>query len=266
MSLPLYQVDAFASAAFGGNPAAVMPLESWLPDATLQAIAAENNLAETAFFVPQRNDNGGGDYHLRWFTPTLEIDLCGHATLASGEIVLNHLEKSRDKVAFHTRSGVLTVARDGGRLAMDFPTYGNEPAPAAEIPAVAKAIGAEVKALHRDWAYIAELADEDTVRNLDPDIAAIQALPLDVLVTARGAKADFVSRVFVPKYGIPEDPVTGKAHCLLAPYWSAKFGGRTTFFARQVSRRGGELWLTLAGDRLKMSGHAVLTVTGQFHL
>ncbi len=266
MSLPFYQVDAFTSAAFGGNPAAVMPLTSWLPDATLQAIAAENNLAETAFFVPQRNDKGDGDYHLRWFTPTPEIDLCGHATLASGEVVLNHLEKNRDQVAFHTRSGVLTVARDGQRLAMDFPTYGNVPAPAAEIPAVAKAIGAEVKALHRDWAYVAELADEDTVRNLKPDIDAIRALPLDVLVTARGAKADFVSRVFVPKYGIPEDPVTGKAHCLLTPYWSAKFGGRTTFFARQVSQRGGELWLTLAGGRLKMSGHAVLTITGQFHL
>ena len=261
MSLPFYQVDAFSSAAFGGNPAAVIPLKEWLPDATLQAIAVENNLAETAFFVPK-----GGDYHLRWFTPTLEIDLCGHATLASGEIVLNQLEKSRDKVAFHTRSGVLTVARDGERLAMDFPTYGNVPAPRAEIAAVEKAIGAEVKALHRDWAYIAELADEDTVRNLTPDIDAIRALPLDVLATARGAKADFVSRVFVPKYGIPEDPVTGKAHCLLAPYWSAKFGGRTTFFARQVSKRGGELWLTLADGRLTMSGHAVLTVTGQFHL
>lgn len=261
MSLPLYQVDAFASAAFGGNPAAVMPLKEWLPDSTLQAIAAENNLAETAFFVPR-----GDDYQLRWFTPTLEIDLCGHATLASGEIVLNHLQKNRDKVAFHTRSGVLTVVRDGQRLAMDFPTYASQPAPVAEIPAVARAIGAEVKALHRDWAYIAELADENAVRDLAPDIAAIAALPLDVLVTARGAKADFVSRVFVPKYGIPEDPVTGKAHCLLTPYWSAKFGGRATFFARQLSKRGGELWLTLAGDRLKMSGHAVLVLTGQFHL
>ncbi len=266
MSLPFYQVDAFTSAAFGGNPAAIIPLKEWLPDATLQAIAVENNLAETAFFVPQRNDNAGGDYHLRWFTPTLEIDLCGHATLASGEVVLNHLDKGRDKVAFHTRSGVLTVTRDGQRLAMDFPTYGNVPAPQAEIAAVAKALGAEVKALHRDWAYIAELADEDAVRNLTPDIDAIRALPLDVLATARGAKADFVSRVFVPKYGIPEDPVTGKAHCLLTPYWSAKLGGRSTFFARQVSKRGGELWLTLADGRLKMSGHAVLTITGQFHL
>lgn len=261
MSIPLYQVDAFTDKPFGGNPAAVMPLKSWLPDAALQAIAAENNLAETAFFVPQ-----GNDYHLRWFTPTIEMDLCGHATLASGEIVLNHLEKNRDKVAFHTKSGVLTVARDGERLAMDFPTYGNEPAPTEDYAAVAKALGAEVQELHRDWAYIAVLKDEDTVRRLSPDFAAIKALPLDVLATARGARADFVSRVFVPKYGIDEDPVTGKAHCLLTPFWSSKLGGRTTFFARQVSLRGGELWLTLSGGRVKMSGHAVLTITGAFHL
>jgi PhzF family phenazine biosynthesis protein len=265
-SYPFFQVDAFASAAFGGNPAAVIPLPHWLPDTTLQAIAVENNLAETAFFVPQPDSKGGNDYHLRWFTPTLEIDLCGHATLASAEIVLNHLDKGRDKVSFHTRSGELTVSRDGERLQMDFPTYPNVPAAPSEIPAVERALGAKVKALHKDWAYVAELADEATVRDLKPDLDAIKALPLDVLATARGAKADFVSRVFVPKYGIPEDPVTGKAHCLLAPYWSAQFGGRTTFFARQVSRRGGELWLTLSDGRLKMSGHAVLTITGQFHL
>lgn len=266
MSLPFYQVDAFTTAAFGGNPAAVMPLTEWLPDATLLAIAAENNLAETAFFVPQPNANGGADFHLRWFTPVVEMDLCGHATLASAEIILNHLHKGRDKVAFHTRSGVLTVTRDGERLAMDFPTRDHAPAPAAEIPAVAKALGAEVKALHKGWTYLAELADEPTVRDLQPDMSAIAALPLGVIVTARGAKADFVSRVFLPNIGIPEDPVTGGAHCMLVPYWSKQFGGRTTFFARQVSKRGGELWLTLEGTRLRMSGHAVLTITGQFHL
>lgn len=261
MSLPFYQVDAFTSAAFGGNPAAVMPLTEWLPDATLQAIAAENNLAETAFFVPQ-----GEDFHLRWFTPAVEIDLCGHATLASGEIVLNHLQKGREQVAFHTRSGVLTVARDGARLAMDFPTRPVTPATQAERATVAKVLGVEIKALQGGWIYIAELADEPTVRDLVPDMAAIATLPLGVVVTARGAKADFVSRVFLPKIGIPEDPVTGSTHCSLVPYWSAKFGGRTTFFARQVSKRGGELWLALEGNRLRMSGHAVLTIIGQFHI
>ncbi|HWA47681.1 MAG TPA: PhzF family phenazine biosynthesis protein [Dongiaceae bacterium] len=261
MSLPLYQVDAFTDRAFGGNPAAVMPLKEWLPDATMQAIAAENNLAETAFFVAE-----GNDYRLRWFTPTIEIDLCGHATLASGEIVLNHLDKRRSEVAFHTRSGKLTVWRDNGRLVMDFPAEKSGPAEDSEIPAVAKAIGADVEALHRgSWAYIAVLKDEDVVRNLKPDIAAIQALPYDVVATARGTKSEIASRVFVPKYGIPEDPVTGKAHCLLMPYWCAVLN-RTTLFARQVSPRGGELWLTLTGDRVKMAGHAVLTVTGQFHL
>lgn len=261
MSLPLYQVDAFTSRAFGGNPAAVMPLQEWLPDATMQAIAAENNLAETAFFVAE-----GNDYRLRWFTPTIEIDLCGHATLASGEIILNHLDKRRSDVAFHTRSGKLTVWRDNGRLVMDFPAEKNVRAQDSEIPAVAKAIGAEVQALHRgNWGYIAVLKDEDVVRHLKPDIAAIHALPYDVVATARGGKSDIASRVFVPKYGIPEDPVTGKAHCLLMPYWCEVLG-RTTLFARQVSPRGGELWLTLTGDRVKMAGHAVLTVTGQFHL
>ncbi len=260
MSLPLYQVDAFTSQAFGGNPAAVMPLPEWLPDATMQAIAAENNLAETAFFVAE-----GNDYRLRWFTPTIEMDLCGHATLASGEIVLNHLDKRRETVVFHTRSGALTVWRDSGRLVMDFPAEKSAPAPADEIPAVEAALGAEVHALHRGWAYIAVLKDEQTVGNLKPDLAAIHALPYDVIATARGGKSDIASRVFVPKYGIPEDPVTGKAHCLLMPYWGAVLG-RTTLFARQVSRRGGELWLTLTGDRVKMAGHAVLTITGQFHL
>lgn len=260
MSLPLYQVDAFSSAPFGGNPAAVMPLKEWLPDATMQAIAAENNLAETAFFVAE-----GDDYRLRWFTPEVEIDLCGHATLASGEIVLNHLDKRRDKVVFHTRSGALTVSRSDKRLAMDFPAYTYERARDDEIPAVAAALGAELQELQRGWAYIAVLKDEMAVRALEPDMAAIKALPLDVIATARGNKCDIASRVFVPKYGIPEDPVTGKAHCLLMPYWCDVLG-RTTLFARQVSKRGGELWLSLENGRVKMSGHAVLTVTGQFHL
>ncbi|WP_119302202.1 PhzF family phenazine biosynthesis protein [Dongia deserti] len=257
MALKFFQVDAFASKPFAGNPAAVMPLPEWLPDETLQAIAAEHNLAETAYFVPK-----GQDFHLRWFTPTVEMPLCGHATLASAYIALNHLEPERDNVVFHTLSGALTVARDGERLLMDFPTRTNEPAPASEIAPVAEAIGAQIVDLRRGWTYLAVVESEDIVRYLKPDIAKIAALPLDVVVTARGAKADFVSRVFVPKFGIPEDPVTGAAHCLLVPYW-AEVLERKTFFARQVSQRGGELWLRLEGDRLKMAGQAVLTVTGE---
>jgi PhzF family phenazine biosynthesis protein len=260
MALPFYQVDAFTSKAFGGNPAAVMPLPEWLPDPTLQAIAAEHNLAETAFFVPQ-----GRDFHLRWFTPTVEMPLCGHATLASAYVVLNHLDRARDSVVFHTLSGPLSVAHDDDRLVMDFPARSTEPAQASELAPVAEAIGARVTDLRRGWTYLAVVESEDIVRSLKPDVARIAALPLDVTVTARGAKADFVSRVFVPKVGIPEDPVTGAAHCLLAPYWSQVLE-RKTFFARQLSSRGGELWLRVEGDRVKMAGHAVLTVTGQVHI
>lgn len=260
MVLKFFQVDAFTSKPFAGNPAAVMPLEEWLPDERLQAIAAEHNLAETAYFVPQ-----GRDYHLRWFTPTVEMPLCGHATLASAYVLFNQLERSRDNVVFHTLSGPLTVARDGDRLEMDFPVRTNEPASPSEMAPVADAIGAKVTDLRRGWTYLAVVESEDVVRNLKPDLAKIAALPLDVTVTARGAKADFVSRVFVPKVGIPEDPVTGGAHCMLVPYWSNVME-RKTFFARQVSSRGGELWLRLEGDRVKMAGHAVLTVTGEVHV
>jgi PhzF family phenazine biosynthesis protein len=260
MRLPFFQVDAFTGKPFAGNPAAVMPLKEWLPDATLAAIAAEHNLAETAYLVPQ-----GRDFHLRWFTPTVEMPLCGHATLASAYIVLNHLEPERDNVVFHTLSGALTVTRDGDRLVMDFPIRTSEPATASEIAPVAGAIGARVVDLRRGWTYLAVVESEEIVRNLKPDIARIAALPLDVTVTARGAKADFVSRVFVPKVGVPEDPVTGAAHCLLVPYW-AEVLERKTFFARQVSQRGGELWLRLEADRVKMAGQAVMTVTGEVHL
>lgn len=260
MALKFFQVDAFASKPFTGNPAAVMSLQEWLPDTTLQAIAAEHNLAETAYFVPK-----GPDFHLRWFTPTVEMPLCGHATLASAYIVLNHLDRQRDNVVFHTLSGPLSVTRDGDRLMMDFPVRPTEPAAVSELAPVAEAIGAKVIDLRRGWTYLAVVESEDVVRNLKPDIAKIAALPLDVIVTARGAKADFVSRVFVPKFGIPEDPVTGAAHCLLVPYWSQVLE-RKTFFARQVSPRGGELWLRLEGDRVKMAGHAVLTVTGEVHV
>lgn len=258
--MKFFQVDAFTSRPFAGNPAAVMPLKEWLPDQMLQAIAAEHNLAETAFFVPQ-----GRDFHLRWFTPSVEVPLCGHATLASAHVVLNELDRSRDSVVFHTLSGALTVARDGGRLVMDFPTYKTDPAALSDVEPVAQALGAKVIDLRRARHYLAVLESEDIVRNLAPDLGKVAALPLDVFVTARGAKADFVSRVFLPKISIPEDPVTGGAHCFLAPYW-AEVLERKTFFARQLSARGGELWLRLEGDRLKMSGHAVLTVTGEVNV
>jgi PhzF family phenazine biosynthesis protein len=256
ITIPITQIDAFTDRAFAGNPAAVMVLDHWLEDRTLQAIAAENNLAETAFLVRDADK-----YLLRWFTPTVEVDLCGHATLASGHHVLGTLEPGRADVTFMTRSGPLRVTRAGDRLAMDFPARPMSLAPDEAIPAVSRAIGAEVLALRQAWAYLAELKDEATVRDLRPDIAAIRQLPLDLVVTAPGSDCDFVSRVFVPKFGIPEDPVTGLAHCSLGPYWGEKLG-KKSMFARQVSPRGGEIWLELAGERVTLSGHCMEVLSG----
>lgn len=244
--LPLWQVDAFASARFKGNPAAVVPLPDWLPDATLQAIAQENNLAETAFLVEE-----GGGYRLRWFTPAVEVDLCGHATLASGYVVDRHLKPGIGSVAFSTRSGRLTVTREGERYSLDFPAY--PPVPQAD-PGIAPAIGVAPLEVWAAGMVVALLPDEAAVRAVKPDFRALAALPGDgLIVTSPGQDADFVSRYFVPQSGIDEDPVTGSAHCRLAPFWAARLG-KTDFFARQVSARGGELWITLAGERVRIAG------------
>jgi PhzF family phenazine biosynthesis protein len=260
MRVPIYQVDAFTDRLFGGNPAAVCPLEEWLPDDTLQAIAAENNLAETAFFI-----RDGDGYALRWFTPTVEVDLCGHATLASAHVILTRLEPRRDGVAFATRqAGVLTVARQGDKLAMDFPA--RPAAPATPPATLAEAVGrapSEVRAA-RDYLAIYENAAE--VAALAPDFAALSRLDRSVIVTAPGAAGvDFVSRFFAPLFGVPEDPVTGSAHCTLVPYWAKRLG-KSQLEARQISRRGGALSCTLAGDRVVMAGHAVLYLEGRISI
>jgi predicted PhzF superfamily epimerase YddE/YHI9 len=234
MKLRLFQVDAFASRVFAGNPAAVVPLERWLDDATLQAIAAENNLSETAFFV-----GGEGDYAIRWMTPVEEVDLCGHATLASGWVVMNELEPGRREVGFRSKSGPLSVAARGERLALDFPAWPPQPA---------------------------VFDSEGDVRALQPDMAKTAALDrLGVIATAPGRDCDFVSRFFAPGAGIPEDPVTGRAHCTLVPYWSKRLG-RTSLFARQVSKRGGELWCEHRGERVEIAGHAVKYLEGVIEL
>lgn len=265
--LPFHQVDAFAEAAFEGNPAAVMPLGEWLPDAVMQAIAAENNLAETAFLVPSARDDA--DYDLRWFTPTVEVDLCGHATLASGFVLMELLEPGRTHVRYHTRSGPLEVTRRGEAYTLDFPS--RPPRPVEAVEAVARALGhAPRRVLQaRDTLAVFESAEE--VRALKPDMAAVAALPdtFAVLVTAPGTgrdgDVDFVSRFFAPAKGVPEDPVTGSAHCTLTPYWAERLG-KTRLRARQVSRRGGELACELAGERVRLTGQAVLTRSGTFHL
>ena len=255
MKLPMWQVDAFAAKRFAGNPAAVVPLEAWPDDATLVAIAAENNLAETAFLVPH-----GDDYAIRWFTPQVEVPLCGHATLGSGWVVLNRIEPGRAQVTFHSKSGPLTVARDGARLAMDFPSI--PPGPAAPNPALVAALGAAPRELYEGFQWLAVYASAAEVRALKPDFAALGKVPLHgVIATAPGEDCDFVSRFFAPAAGIDEDPVTGSAHCRLTPYWAKRLG-KTQLHARQVSARGGEVWCELKGERVKLSGHVAPYLEG----
>ncbi len=238
MELPIYQVDAFASQLFRGNPAAVVPLEQWLPDAMMQSIAAENNLAETAFFVQT-----GERYHLRWFTPAFEIDLCGHATLAAAWVIVRLLRPELREVVFDTRSGELRVAVQGDRLELDFPA--RAPQGVTPMGPVAEGLGGapETVLAARDYFVVYRTAAE--VAALKPDMALLmQCDKFGFIATAPGEDCDFVSRFFAPAAGVPEDPVTGSAHCSLIPYWAKRLG-KTEFFARQISARGGELWCAL---------------------
>ncbi|GAA4010870.1 PhzF family phenazine biosynthesis protein [Sphingomonas swuensis] len=258
MILPFFQVDAFAPAPLSGNPAAVMPLEEWLPDATLQAIAAENNLSETAFIVPL--DEEDADYHLRWFTPTVEVDLCGHATLATGHILL-----TGEQVRFRTRSGVLSVSRHDGLLWLDLPASRLREGSADQVLAALGTDGNVMLGEGANGAILVRLADEAAVRAICPDFARLRAIDALVMITAPGDQTDIASRVFASYHGIDEDPVTGSAHCALVPYW-AKELDRTRFSAAQVGRRGGELQCQLAGDRVRLGGEARTVIEGSFQL
>ena len=263
MKVSLYQVDAFTASLFGGNPAAVCPLEFWLDDATMQAVAAENNLAATAFLVPE-----GARYALRWFSPLNEIDLCGHATLASGFVVLKYLRPETSSVDFATRSGWLSVAREEEGFSMDLPTVLAEPCilPDALIDGLGVMPSETLKAVNGN--YMAVFDDPDAVAALAPDMARIATLhPGGVIATAPAHKpdVDFVSRFFAPSHGIPEDPVTGSAHCTLAPYWSSRLG-RGRLAARQISARGGEIVCEVQGVRTRLEGQAVLYLEGQIEI
>ncbi len=262
MEIPIYQVDAFTSRAFGGNPAAICPLDSWLDAATMQAIAEENNLSETAFFVAN-----GADYDIRWFTPTMEVDLAGHPTLASAHVIFEHLETGRDEVLFHTQIGDrLTITRDGGRIAMDFPS--RPPVPRDGLDGMAAALGAEPAEVLAARDGFAVFESEDQVRALAPDMARVAEIDVFcVIATAPGSKpdCDFVSRVFAPGAGIPEDPVTGSAHATLIPYWANRLG-KSELFARQISARGGELWCRDRGERVTIAGQAVTYMQGTLRL
>ena len=262
ITIPLYQVDAFTDRVFFGNPAAVCPLGEWLPNETMQAVAAENNLSETAFFVARPD----GDFDLRWFTPKIEVDLCGHATLASGHVMLNHLEPALDEVGFYTRSGRLTVARDGERLVMDFPSQPAEQTDEAGLPAdVSEPLGKAPSHLFASHTMMAVFDHHSQVAGLKPDFAKVAALEIPyVIATAPGdgEDVDFVSRFFAPTAGIDEDPVTGSAHTLLTPYWAERLG-RNSLVARQISERGGTLWCELKGEQVSIAGHATDYMLGE---
>ncbi|MHA6769582.1 PhzF family phenazine biosynthesis protein [Sphingobium ummariense] len=259
-SLPFTQVDAFADAPFTGNPAAVMPLDAWLDDAVLQAIAAENNLSETAFLVPTPDDPEA-DYALRWFTPGVEVKLCGHATLASGHVLMKG-----DAIRFRTRqAGILTVARDGEGYALSLPAWSMAP---RALPELAAGLGgAPIESHWRDGGYSLFLyPDEAAVRALTPDFAALRTQgSLMLIATAPGEDSDIVSRVFVPGSGIDEDPVTGSAHCLLTLFWAGRLG-KTSLTAFQASARGGRIGCRLEGDRVVLTGACRTVIEGTFLL
>jgi len=261
MRVPIFHVDAFTSRPFAGNPAAVCLLDAWLDDDRLRKVAAENNLSETAYLVPRADG-----YELRWFTPRCEVKLCGHATLASAFILANILKPGRDELRFQTRfSGELTVSKQGALFSMDFPAC---PPRALDMPeALVKALGSRPKAvLEGNETYVAVYESETAVRAIRPDFAQLDRLhPWAVAITAPGDEVDFLSRYFAPSYGIPEDPVTGSAHCLLAPYWAGRLG-KNQLHAQQVSQRGGEIWCEVLGDRVAIKGEAVLILQGSLLL
>ncbi len=260
MKLPYFEVAAFTRQPFAGNPAGVCVLDEWLPDALLQSIATENNLAETAFIVAR-----GDVYELRWFTPAVEVDLCGHATLASAHVLFRHLGATSEKLRFHSpRSGELGVAREGDRLVLDFPA--RSPQRCELTRDFTEALGRAPTSLYEARDYMAVFESEADIRALTPKFPLLMALLHEgVIVTAPGTDCDFVSRFFAPRLGIEEDPVTGSTHCYLVPFWAKRLG-KETLFARQLSKRGGELFCENAGERVRIGGHAITYLTGEIEV
>ena len=264
MKLSVYQVDAFTDKVFGGNPAAIIPLQSWLDEELMQTIAMENNLSETAFIVATE-DAGEASYHIRWFTPSLEIDLCGHATLASAYIIKTFLEPHVQEVTFTTqKAGILKTCISDGMYTLDFPS--RMPLPTKPPVNLLESLGIStcIEILKsRDFFVV--LPNEEAIQNVEPDFNLMKELNAGVIVTAKGHSADVVSRFFYPAAGIDEDPVTGSAHCNIIPYWSEKLGV-TKIHAKQLSKRGGDLWCEQKGDRVLMGGHCVLFMTGEISI
>lgn len=259
MRIPYYEVHAFTDRVFGGNPAGVCPLQTWLADNLLQRIAAENNLSETAFFVRQ-----GDDCHLRWFTPVLEVDLCGHATLASAFVLFSELGYARQDVRFHTRSGWLAASRRADIIELDFPSRPPEPCPAP--PELQRGLGKPPREVLKSRDLVAVYDSQAEVAALNPAMELLAGLDcLGVIATAPGEDSDFVSRFFAPKAGVPEDPVTGSSHSSLIPYWAARLH-KTELYARQISRRGGELYCRHLAERVAIGGRAVIYCRGELEV
>ena len=263
MKLALYQIDAFTNKLFSGNPAAVIPLDNWIDEELMQKLGMENNLSETVFFVPSKKN--GADYEIRWFTPALEINLCGHATLASAYVLYNILGFNKPELKFDCKSGVLVITKDKEKIRMNFPAW--KPSPYSDYPTeLIKALGnPQVINVCRSRDVLIELKDEAAVRNCSPDFTLLKKIGEKVIITARGDKVDFVSRFFAPIAGIDEDPVTGSAHSQLIPYWSEKLG-KTKMHALQLSPRGGELWCEFLGDRVIMAGECVFFMKGEIEI
>lgn len=263
MTYTIYQVDAFTDTLFGGNPAAVIPLTHWIEDGLMQKLAMENNLSETVFFVP--SDDPKFDYEIRWFTPVLEINLCGHATLASAFILFNKLAYSRETIRFHCKSGLISVTKKNDIIQMDFPSWKPEPV-MQNYSSLLNALGnIPVEGIYKHRDILIELATEELVRNCEPDFTLLKKVGEKVIITSKGNEVDFVSRFFAPTAGIDEDPVTGSAHSQLIPFWAERTG-RKKFHAKQLSQRGGELWCEYLGDRVMMGGKCVFYMKGGFEL
>lgn len=259
MKIPIYQVDAFTSKLFSGNPAAVCPLEAWLDPNQLLNIAAENNLSETAFFVKKNYF-----YELRWFTPEIEVDLCGHATLATGHVLFNHLGYAEKEIRFETKSGRLTVTRSDDLISLDFPA--TPPVKVDMTDNLTKGLGKKPLEVYKSRDYLALFETEKEVLSIQPDFKILEKLDaLGIIITARGDTSDFVSRFFAPAVGIDEDPVTGSAHTTLVPFWANKLN-KTQFHAFQISKRGGKLFCQLAGDRVLISGKAKTYMKGEIEI
>lgn len=264
MKWTLYQIDAFSDKLFSGNPAAVIPLEEWIDEKLMQKIAFENNLSETVFFVPSKN-SAEADFEIRWFTPELEINLCGHATLASAFVIFNYLHFDKSEIRFSSQSGILKINRNEFLIEMNFPSW--KPVEFNDPPVNLKnALGnVDILGLYKNRDLLVELADEDAVQNCVPDFPLIQNTGYKIIITARGKNVDFVSRFFAPTAGINEDPVTGSAHSQLIPFWSEKLN-KESMTALQLSKRGGAIYCKQQGDRVIMGGHCVFYMKGEIEI